>query len=519
MKLFFAVFVPLFAIAAPPAHKPVIALMPPNSTAPELIKLGLLMEARASEILEVAGKTHEIHLRQVLAMAKSESIPQETLSLPPMAEPARQALGADKVITTVLKRTKTKVQLNGFIVESGKKTAFSAWLPQDWPSALVAGSEAIAKALLGAKIPTTAIQPQSTSEAALVALSDCWDVALRQPLGIEEPVVIRTSELNLAIAACQKAFELDGSLHFALSTKALLQAIAGDDKGAVRSLNALDTTDDAFESFTLARFWLITRYQSNEAGVAFLQDAAQKHSGELILLSTLAQDYASLHDQAKAIEVWEKLLEAAPNSPIALGHLSQAEAKSGHLAEALTYAKRALSLAPMSKEAKFQLASRNIDMGKPQEAIGPLSSLVTENTSRAEYVLQLGWAHWLNGDIEKAQSLFTETLKRATSIEEWRTRGRAHYLLALVDAKRGNADGAQKQMVASRETGFRVRNVDAALVALLKNEKFKAEKEDAGNAVVLVPRESSLFPIDFFGELEPTREKPAPPDGFILFRF
>jgi len=520
VKLFFvALVVPLIAMGAAPARKPVIALMPPNASSPDLLKLGLLIEARASEILEAAGKTHEFHLRQVLAMARTENLRPETLSQPVTAELARQAMGADKVVTTVLRSSPTGLVLEGFVVQAGKKTAFKAVLPGDWPAALVAGSEAIAKTLIGAKLRKAPVQPQSTSEAALVALADCWAASLRQPLGVEEPVVISAPELEQAIDACRRAVELDPTLHFGLATMALLQAIAGDDRGAVTSLKGLDAADDLVESFTLARFWLLTRYQSNEAGVAYLRDAVAKHPAELILLSTLGEDYASLHDDAGAVDAWTALLAVAPSSSIALGHLSQAEARIGKLEEALAHAKRALSFAPMSREARLQLASRSLDLGRAGEAIETLEPLASDRDARAEHLLKLGSAHWLNGGVEQAAEFFQAAVKRAERPDEWRTRGRAHYFLALVETRRGNATAARSAMTASRETGLRIRNIDPALAALWDEDELRRPRGDAGTRPSLVPRESSLFPVDPFGDVEPSREKPPPPEGLILFRF
>ncbi len=519
MKLVFvALIVPFFAMGAP-ARKPVIALMPPSASSPDLVKLGLLMEARASEVLEAAGKTHELHLRQVLAMARTEGLRSETLSQPNTAELAREALGADKVLTTVLRRDTKGLVLEGLVVEARKKTSFSMVLPSDWPSALVAGSDGIASALIG-KVARASVQPESKSEPALVALADCWAVALRQPLGVEEPVVIDTAELEFAIEACRKAVELDPSLHFGLATRALLQAIAGDDRGAVASLTGLEAADDMVEAFTLARFWLLTRYQSNEAGIASLRAAVGKHPAELILLSTLAEDYASLHDDAQASQAWKALLALAPNSPVALGHLSQSEAKEGRLEEALAHAKRALFLAPKSKEARLQVANRELDLGRPQQAIETLQVLAEDPDARGEHLLRLGFAHSLNGDVEASVELFEKAVSRSAGRGEWRTRGRAHYLRALAETRRGDAVAARRAWTASRETGLRVRNIDPALVALLgKNEANEAPTADAGARPSLVPRESSLFPLDPYGDPAPSKEKPPPPEGLILFRF
>ena len=35
----------------------------------------------------------------------------------------------------------------------------------------------------------------------------------------------------------------------------------------------------------------------------------------------------------------------------------------------------------------------------------------------------------------------------------------------------------------------------------------------------LKPKESSLFPVDTYGDVDPSRSKPKPPDGFMLVHF
>ena len=432
--IFACLFAPLTASGALP-RKPVVALLPASSADPELTKLGLLMEARASELLEAAGKTRELHLRQVLAMARAEGLSAESLSDPLIAEQARQALGADKAVTTTLRRTPGGLMLDGHVIAAAKSAAFSRRLPEDWPEALVKGSEAIARALAGASAAKGQVQPQSKSAPALRAQGDCWAVAVRQPLGVQEPVVIELPELESAIVSCQRAVEHDPSLHFALATQALLQAIKGDDVAAVSSLAGLNETDEMVESFTLARFWLLTRYQSNEAGLAFLRESVKKHPGELLLLSTLGEDYVAVHDDVRALEALTMLRELAPDSPITQRHLSAIAARAGRFDEGLLHAQRALALAPLSRAARAEVAARFLDLGRPERAVEMLEPLASRPDARAEHILELGRAYLLAGDAGKAAALFEVAAARAQPTVEWRTRGRDHYYRAL--ASRG----------------------------------------------------------------------------------
>ena len=515
--LLVAVLVSLPATAAP-LRKPVVALLPATSSDSVVRKVGLLLGARASELLEAAGKTSELHVRQVLAMAEAEGLDPSTFSAPKVAALARINLGADRVVTTNLEWKDKKYLLTGAVVEATKSTPFKVELPGTQSAALLLGSEAIANAVLGAAPKRVLTQPESKDDEALVELADCYSTIIRQPMAIETPAVLEPGEIEAAITSCRKALEIDPDLHFAQATLALAQAINGDDVGATKSLGGLAEADDVVEPYTLARFWLLTRYQSNEAGLAFLRSIVAKHPTELIARASLAETLSLLSNQALTVDAWNEVLTLVPSSPIVMGRLSRALFRSGKRDESLALAKRALEAAPLSREARLQLASRYIDLGKPDEAIATLKPLTDSKSARGEEVLRLGWAHWLKGESETAAGLFQTALDRATSASEWRTRGRAFYNLALVEAKRGHTDAAKVALKASLQTGFRMKNLDASLETVSR-EVERSQSFDAGNRVALTPRESSLFPLDLFGQLQPLAKKPPPPEGLVLFRF
>jgi tetratricopeptide (TPR) repeat protein len=519
---FVALFVSLTALAAPKvAPKPVVALLPAASSSIDLKKLGLLIEARASELIESSGKTSELHLRQVLAMADAENLDPAAMNDAKTAALARAALGADVVVTMTLETKGKALLLSGVVLEAqGKSTPFSKELSAAWPDALVVGSEVVAGAVLGAPVRRTSTQPESKSAEALLALADCYAVIVRQPMAIETPAVLEPGEIDAAVTSCRKAVEADPTLHFAQATLALALAVDGDDVGATKALASLADADDTLEPYSLARFWLLTRYQSNEAGLAYLRSIVAKHPSEVIARAALAQTLALLNDNVKAVDAWNEVLAMAPNSPVALGQLSRAQFRAGKRAQSLVTAKKAFELAPLSRDARLQLASRYIDVSKPDEAIALLQPLTDSKDARGEPLLRLGWAYWLKGDPERAAGLYQAALDTATAASEWRTRGRAFYNLALVEAKRGHTDAAKVALKASLQTGFRMRQLDASLVSVSREvERTGAQSFDGGNRVALVPRESSLFPLDLFGDVEPSAKKPPPPEGLVLFRF
>ncbi|MFT3706377.1 MAG: tetratricopeptide repeat protein [Archangium sp.] len=519
------------AVAAPPKPQPVVAFLPPSSTDASLQQLGLLMVARASELTEETKKVNELHIKQVVRAVAEEGFA-EDLRQPANADALRGILGADRAVSFSLEVVGENYELAGVTVDGKKPKTFNAKLPKTWSGALEQGSVALAKAILpGIALPAkSAAQPSSTNEDALKALGQCYPVVLRQPLSPDTPALVETVELTRAAEACAKAVELDPKLRFALASGALAQAILGGDGVAAKALAGLGESDDMLETYTLARFWLLTRYQSNEAGVAFLTDIVKKRPGELIARSYLGDTLFALGNWAEAEKVWRAYSEQVPNSAYAYGRVSKALARQNKHDEALVAARKGFALSATSTEARLELGSRLIDAGKVQEAQDVLSPLAQLNPARGEHLLRLGWAHWLEGELDPAQAYFQRALDVSNAPGEWRTRGRAAYDLALVAAKQNRADAAKAALKISMNSGLKLKDVDASLTAFVRDieradvgaSASSASAKDGGTGgarASLVPRESSLFPVDSYGELDPKAKKPAAPDGLVLYRF
>lgn len=512
------------AIFAAPS-KPVIAVMPPSAADDELRAFGMMLEARAGELIEQSGKFSELHVKQVLAMAEAEGLAPTQLSDEAIARQARIFLGADRVVTVKLAAEAKGMTLTGAIIDAKKTTPFTAKLPLAWPEALNQGSEAVAKAVLAteqaklSKKPSA--QPESKSSQALRALAQCYAIVIRQPLGIDNPAVLDGEALDGASALCEKALVDDPSLRFANAVLALARAIVGDAAGATKALMGLTETDDMVEPYTLARFWMVTRFQSNEDGLASLKAVLTRHPDELIVRNYLADTQGVLNDHPAAQASWLAYLTIDPSSPLAHGHLSRELARQNKHDEAIAAAKRGLELAPTSRAARMELGSRFIDANRLEDAIATLTELKDPN---GEVLTRLGWAHLLKGNVDAAAPLFHQALQKATAPGEWRTRGRAHYNLAMVEAKRGRFDAARASLTASMQTGYKVRAVDPVLEKVAKEverAEFHKAPPDAGRGarLTLVPKESSLVPFDPMGEPDLTRQKEAPPEGFVIYKF
>lgn len=506
------------ALAAPRA--PVTAFLPPAASDAELQPLALLIEARASELVEETKKTSQLHLKQVFRAISEESFTGD-LGAPANVDALRQALGADRVVAFTLETTDQGFTLSGLTADGKKPTTFTAALPKAWPAALEQGSIALAKALLGSAPPAgSKAQPSSTNEEALKSLASCYPVVIRQPISPDSPTLIDPRELDRASTACERALTLDPSLRYARATLALAQAILGRDEAATKTLESLGATDDMLELYTLARFWLLTRYQSNEAGIAFLKDVVKRRPGELVARSYLGDTQFAVGAWKDAEQTFTDYVAAAPSSAWAWGRLSKALARQGRNDEAVTAAKKGFAVSPTSPEARLELGSRLIDAGKATEAQEILEPLARLTPAKGEHLVRLGWAHWVSGQLDAATAYFQRALDVAITPSEWRTRGRAAYDLALVEAKRGKPETAKRFLKQAWSTGLKLREVDPSLTEIARELERADLVTDAGaRAQTVAPKETSLFPLDAFGDLDVNAKKPPPPQGLVLFRF
>jgi tetratricopeptide (TPR) repeat protein len=467
----------------------VVAFLPPGSSDEGLARLGLLVEARATELLEQSGRFSELHVKQVLAMADAEGLLATELDDPQVGARAREALGADTVVLVSLERAGSGLGLTGSVLSGGEPVPFSVKLPARPAQALARGSEALAQAVLAtvkATLPPRPVaQPESRSDVAVTALAECYAVVIRQPLGLESPAVLVGEVLDRASARCDQAVEADPGLRYAQAVSALARALLGEDEAAVKALQGLGAGDDVVEPSTMARFWLVTRFQSPAEGLSALREVLRKHPGELLALNYLGDSLGALGRHPEAAAAWREYLERVPASPFALGRLSRELARSGQHEEAVAAARKGLQLAPRSRQARLELGSRQLDAGQLDLAVATLRELADDPDARGETLLRLGWAYWLQGRPELSGPLYQRALELATGPTEWRTRGRALSNLAMVQLKLGDREAARATVRRALDGGFRPSRVDASLEAL--------EREALGDAGVgPAPREATL---------------------------
>lgn len=470
---------------------PVIAVLPPKAPDAAATRLGLLMEARALALLVQSGQT-VLDTKQVLAMASQEGLDVATLSDDVNADKALSLLGADRVVTVVL----TAEGVEGSVRDGKQSTPFSV-KTKGIAASLTAGSDAIARAVL-AKEPPKSAQPESKSDAALTSLGTCWELALKQPMGIDAPVGLSAADLDAGLSSCRTALKADPALRFASATQAMLLAIGREDAEAEKLLGPQTATDPALMPWALAHYWLATRNQSNEAAVTFLTKVLEQHPGSLILRSFHANTVAAMNEHARAITSWNDYLALSPGSAFALGRQSRSLARQDKLDLALAAAKQGLTLTPQSREARLAVASRQLDAGKVKDAKATLQPLTAMADVPAEPLLRVALVLLDADDCKSASPLLQAASERAAGPRAARTKGRALYGLAVCEAKQGHAEPAKAAYTKALETGFRAMQLDPALAKLVKTAAPEATPEPSAGRLYLRLQpmaESDLRPL------------------------
>ncbi len=474
------VMLPSVALAAPRAS--VVAVLPMKTAAPEQARFARLVEARTQALLVIANAQTVMDMKQVLAMASQEGLDLGQLADDANADKALVLLGADRVVAVTLTASPGALQVDGSVRDGKKPTPFSVKLTGGRASLLTQASEAIARAVVerdgGTLKPGASAQPETKSDAAVDSLGTCWETALRQPMGVDAPVGLSSADLEAATAACRAALKADPSLRFAGATLALFLAIAREDAEAEKLLGASADGDSALMPWALARFWLATRNQSNEAAVTFLGKVLAKQPNVLMLRSFEANTLSAMNEHARAVTSWKSYLSFAPASAFAQGRLSRSLARQEQHEAALAAAKQGLTLAPSSREARVVLAARQIDAGKLSDAKATLEPLIALPDAPAQAMLTLALAYLGANDTTSASPLFKQASERASGSKAYLIKGRALYGLAVCEAKQGKKEAAKATYAKAREVGFRAAALDPALAPLVGSAEVAPPSPD-----------------------------------------
>ncbi|MFT3839951.1 MAG: tetratricopeptide repeat protein [Myxococcaceae bacterium] len=428
-----------------------VAVLPPvaDGKVPEGIPLAI--QERANAHLLSSGKWAVMHGRAVLSMTLHQGMKLSTLNDPNDARAAAQRLGVNAFFFGTLSVAKDAwtLKLNVSHVGDPGVTSKEIKLPPHEAEAVAKAGQEIAVAIAaadGVKLELTAI-PGPASDAAMRDYAACAQLVDAQPIGVENPTVLDPVQLTRAQGLCSSATKESPKFADAWATLALANAIAGSDD---RALTALNTATGLWQpapyhlpNLVLAHFWLVTRYQSAEAGETVLKEALAKEPGFLLARGYLAELYNVTGKHADAAKVWQDYIAITPNGPFIISRLGYTLARLGKTDDAAKFAQKALAFDPQSPELNLELASRWLDAGQPDKAIAVLEP-IDKATPTPDVVLRLGYAQLVKGDVDAAQKTLERAYTLAKAPGEWRTRGRAKLNLAAIALKKGKKDEAQK---------------------------------------------------------------------------
>ncbi len=507
------------AVAAPAdAARRVVVVLPPAAAA-EDDGLSLVMQARASALLVGGGGFQDIHAKQILRVAEREALSRDALGTAAGAAVMARRFGADRVVFGTLARQAGGGWTLSLATAPGGKAPARVKLPADAARAVEEGAAALARAAGGT---VAAGKPASTSATAVVAYGRCYATIVEQPLLVDTPMVLDTDKVADAVAACRNAVGADPDYRDASAALGLALALAGKDDDAVNVLAQVKEDDGYLPLYWLARYWLVTRFQSGETGTVALKKAIERHPYFTLARGYLGQHLSVLRHDAEALEAWRVYQKELPRSAFVRGGASHSLARLGRNDEAIAEAKAAVADHPDDDEAKLELASRYVDARKDADAIAVLEPLASKPTARAETKLRLGFAYARQGNATAAEKWLGDAEAAARRPAEWRTRARARIDRGVLLIKSGRTQEGQALLASAQRGGlaeYIEGRKDAELSRMVKDAEVAQRDKKVLDFSIKIPTETSPFPLDGTGELDPPRRPPPAPKMFEVLRF
>ena len=522
------VFVCLASLASAAPARRAVVILPPQAPA-DAEGLAFVMQSRASTLLVATGGYHDLHAKQILSVAGRERMAPGAMAAADGASLLARRLGAERVVFGRLARHGAGWTLRASVVTDAGKDAgaspITVQLPGSASRAVEEGALALARLAAAPDKVTVppARAPLTTSDKAMASYLACYATIIRQSIVVEAPVVIEAAPLEKAVAACRAAVAADPKLMSARATLGLALALEGKDDEAVQALAEVKEGDGYLPFYWLGRYWLVTRYQSRDAGATALKKAIEKHPYFLLAYGYLAEHEHALHHDKAALEAWQAYREQLPKNNFIRGRISRSLARMGKHKEALAEARAAQADAKGDSEASLELASRHIDAGEPAEAITILEPLAEGPSARAELLLRLGYAYQLSGDMAAAEKM----LRRAETAaarrpSDWRTRARARVDLARLLVQTGRDREGNDILVSTKRGGmgpFLEAQNDPKLTAMLERAEAESKGRKVEKMLFSPPTEASPFRVDGVGQPINEDNPPPAPKMFEVLRF
>ncbi len=495
------------------------AIMPLWSDGPVGKELGFGIVDRAGAILLSTGEYNHIHIKQILSAARRHGWTLKELSTNSVAKKMAAILGAGLVVVGRLSPGgddgfKLSLMIEDLRTSKSKHTEIL--LPKDIAASVVEGSMAVAS--LVASIDSVSVprsdnaHPDCDLSKAMSAYLACASVLIEQPMGLRKSHTVNPARLKGARKKCEMAVKFDPHFGAAWALLSLTHSMALDGEQAAKALVQANKTRGYLPFDTLASYWLATRFGSSAKGAEVLRDAVGKYPGALIFRTYLGEHLNITHKYSNALDVWESYLDIVPHSPYAIAQKAYSLARLGKLNEAISLTRKAVEMDKDSLELKLELASRLVDAGDLKEAERILLPLAGHARVYGELLLRLGYIYLLEKKDTKAEKWFNKALDLAKGPNEWRTRGRTHYDLAIVYVRKGKLTEAERHLLDAAKEGFLMRDIlktNPELQVLANRSKVRHLFHNPDLKLKSNIFSTSPFPLNDAGGVEPDAKRTA----------
>jgi len=390
-------------------------------------------------------------------------------------------------------------------------------LPDDPAKAVRQGGRAVAGAIASlhetALTDNVPIYPDTNSAEAMLAYLKCYRVIINQPMGLRKSHVINPGLLMRARSECLKAVKADPDFKAAWAALSLIYSLSFSKDDAARALKQAKDAKGFLAYKSIADYWWKTRFAGSKAGAAVLEKAVADFPGALLFRVYLGEHLNITRDYEKALDNWDSYLRMVPKSSYAMAQKGYSLARLAHMNESITLTTQACQLDPDDMELKLELASRLVDAGQLRGAESILLPLSRDERVFGEVLLRLGYVYLLKGQNDKAEQLLNKALKIATGPNEWRTRGRARYDLAIVMARKGRLDDAEKHLLDAEWEGFMFKEVlknNADLQALASRPRLTHLFSQQAPPHRRLRLSTTPFPVDYSGQIAPDQKREPP---------
>lgn len=415
------------------------------------------------------------------AVLREHDIAPSTTSDVDAARAVARQLGADQFVVGTYRAAWPNIEVVAHRYLTGKESPEATAEVALTLDALVDVEKKLAAALFtGPFAKAASVAPLTKDVLAWRHLTLCREALVVQSLGPRATLWLPSSLAASARMDCEAAVARDKNLVDARAFIALARAAQGELKEATAlAKDFLKQRKIVGWPDLIASF--LVRLSGDAAGAKkILVDAQKKSPGNLHVRSTLGEMlvYGLALDEAEA--QYRALLVDHPRAPWFKAQLGKVLALRGQHDAALAVTEEALAIVPDDPILLLEKASREIDAARFTDAEKTLRTALEKDPRIAAVYLRLGYVYLQTDNRMLAKPILKKALYEADRESERRVKGYAHFDLAKLAAREGDAENAVVELSRAIAAGFRDRariESDTDLAAVRKSPSYQSVME------------------------------------------